>query len=84
MSFIDQYRVLPITKQGLDEGFEVLTDPQDKNASPEGWHSQTDRMSAASYRRALSGMDPGTRQKVGYEARMAATRSASILRYPLV
>ncbi|KAK7687007.1 hypothetical protein QCA50_009506 [Cerrena zonata] len=33
------YRVLPITKEILTEGFEVLTDPQDLTASPNGWHS---------------------------------------------
>lgn len=34
-----KYRVLPITKEVLTEGFEVLTDPQDLTASPDGWHS---------------------------------------------
>ncbi|KAF8886738.1 Fungalysin metallopeptidase-domain-containing protein [Infundibulicybe gibba] len=33
------YRVLPITKEVLTQGFEVLTDPQDPLASPLGWHS---------------------------------------------
>ncbi|CAA7257402.1 unnamed protein product [Cyclocybe aegerita] len=33
------YRVLPITKQVLTQGFETLTDPQDTTASPQGWHS---------------------------------------------
>ncbi|KAH8107793.1 Fungalysin metallopeptidase-domain-containing protein [Cristinia sonorae] len=33
------YRVLPIQKEILTEGFEVLTDPQDVTASPQGWHS---------------------------------------------
>ncbi|KAI0667557.1 Fungalysin metallopeptidase-domain-containing protein [Trametes maxima] len=33
------YRVLPITKETLLEGFEVLTDPQNLAASPDGWHS---------------------------------------------
>ncbi|KAI0822089.1 Fungalysin metallopeptidase-domain-containing protein [Trametes gibbosa] len=33
------YRVLPITKETLPEGFEVLTDPQNPAASPDGWHS---------------------------------------------
>ncbi|KAH8089905.1 Fungalysin metallopeptidase-domain-containing protein [Cristinia sonorae] len=33
------YRVLPITKQDVREGFETLTDPQDTTASPQGWHS---------------------------------------------
>ncbi|TCD67860.1 hypothetical protein EIP91_011857 [Steccherinum ochraceum] len=33
------YRVLPIQKEVLTEGFEVLTDPQDTTASPDGWHS---------------------------------------------
>ncbi|KAI0357172.1 hypothetical protein OH77DRAFT_1399444 [Trametes cingulata] len=33
------YRVLPITKETLVEGFEVLTDPQNPAASPDGWHS---------------------------------------------
>lgn len=37
--FAPQYRVLPITKETLPEGFETLTDPQDPNASPDGWHS---------------------------------------------
>lgn len=34
-----QYRVLPISKEILTEGFETLTDPQDLAASPNGWHS---------------------------------------------
>ena len=34
-----QYRVLPIQKEILTEGFEVLTNPQDTVASPNGWHS---------------------------------------------
>lgn len=34
-----QYRVLPIQKETLPEGFQVLTDPQDVTASPQGWHS---------------------------------------------
>jgi extracellular elastinolytic metalloproteinase len=33
------YRVLPVTKETLTEGFQVLTDPQDLTASPDGWHS---------------------------------------------
>ncbi|EIN12402.1 hypothetical protein PUNSTDRAFT_81599 [Punctularia strigosozonata HHB-11173 SS5] len=33
------YRVLPITKEVLTEGFETLTNPQDLSASPAGWHS---------------------------------------------
>ncbi|TBU26936.1 Fungalysin metallopeptidase-domain-containing protein [Dichomitus squalens] len=33
------YRVLPITKQNVTQGFQVLTDPQDRLASPFGWHS---------------------------------------------
>ncbi|KAF6746897.1 metalloprotease [Ephemerocybe angulata] len=32
------YRVLPIQKQDLREGFEVVLDPQDPTASPRGWH----------------------------------------------
>ncbi|KZV85209.1 putative extracellular elastinolytic metallo proteinase precursor [Exidia glandulosa HHB12029] len=31
------YRVLPIRKQAPTEGFEVLTDPADLTASPNGW-----------------------------------------------
>lgn len=33
-----QYRVLPITKEYVTDGFETLTDPQDLEASPNGWH----------------------------------------------
>ncbi|KAI0739678.1 Fungalysin metallopeptidase-domain-containing protein [Daedaleopsis nitida] len=33
------YRVLPITKEILTEGFENLIDPQNPAASPDGWHS---------------------------------------------
>ncbi|KAF9488922.1 hypothetical protein BDN71DRAFT_1484991 [Pleurotus eryngii] len=33
------YRVLPIQKEILTQGFETLTDPQDLTASPQGWHS---------------------------------------------
>jgi extracellular elastinolytic metalloproteinase len=33
------YTVLPITKETLPEGQETLTDPQDLEASPFGWHS---------------------------------------------
>ncbi|RDX50703.1 hypothetical protein OH76DRAFT_1348486 [Lentinus brumalis] len=33
------YRVLPITKETLVEGFENLVDPQNTVASPDGWHS---------------------------------------------
>ncbi|KAI0042801.1 hypothetical protein FA95DRAFT_1499587 [Auriscalpium vulgare] len=33
------YRVLPIQKETLLEGFELLVDPQDTVASPDGWHS---------------------------------------------
>jgi len=33
------YRVLPLTKEILTQGFETLTDPQDPAASPDGWHS---------------------------------------------
>ncbi|KAJ7175170.1 Fungalysin metallopeptidase-domain-containing protein [Mycena crocata] len=32
------YRVLPITKEVLTQGFETLKDPQDTTASPKGWH----------------------------------------------
>ncbi len=34
-----QYRVLPITKQNITQGFETLTNPQNMAASPFGWHS---------------------------------------------
>ncbi|KAJ7655472.1 Fungalysin metallopeptidase-domain-containing protein [Mycena rosella] len=33
------YRVLPIFKQDLTEGFEFLVDPQDPVSSPLGWHN---------------------------------------------
>ncbi|KAI0045239.1 hypothetical protein FA95DRAFT_1495726 [Auriscalpium vulgare] len=33
------YRVLPIQKETLLEGFELLVDPQDLLASPDGWHN---------------------------------------------
>ncbi|KAJ7671777.1 Fungalysin metallopeptidase-domain-containing protein [Mycena rosella] len=32
------YLVLPITKEILTQGFETLIDPQDVEASPQGWH----------------------------------------------
>ncbi|KAF9261300.1 hypothetical protein L218DRAFT_946124 [Marasmius fiardii PR-910] len=35
------YRVLPINKQILTEGLELVTDPQQTNASPNGWHDGT-------------------------------------------
>ena len=38
-SLCTQYRVLPITKETLLEGFENLVDPQNPAASPDGWHS---------------------------------------------
>ncbi|TEB17453.1 hypothetical protein FA13DRAFT_1804360 [Coprinellus micaceus] len=34
-----QYTVLPITKVDFREGLEVVTDPQDLEASPLGWHT---------------------------------------------
>ncbi|KAH6915888.1 metalloprotease [Coprinopsis sp. MPI-PUGE-AT-0042] len=33
------YRVLPIQKQALPEGQELITDPQDTTSSPNGWHA---------------------------------------------
>ncbi|KAI0047320.1 hypothetical protein FA95DRAFT_1268515 [Auriscalpium vulgare] len=33
------YHVLPISKETLLQGFEDLVDPQDPEASPDGWHS---------------------------------------------
>jgi len=33
------YRVVPITENSPLDGFETLTDPQDVNASPLGWHN---------------------------------------------
>ncbi|KAF8970318.1 Fungalysin metallopeptidase-domain-containing protein [Flammula alnicola] len=33
------YRVSPLQKETLTQGFENLTDPQDLTASPDGWHS---------------------------------------------
>ena len=33
-----QYRVLPITKQNVLQGFETLFDPQNLASSPLGWH----------------------------------------------
>lgn len=32
------YKVLPITKEVLTDGFETLTDPQNIASSPQGWH----------------------------------------------
>ncbi|KAJ7852815.1 Fungalysin metallopeptidase-domain-containing protein [Mycena olivaceomarginata] len=32
------YRVLPITKELLTQGFETVVDPADLEASPKGWH----------------------------------------------
>ncbi|KAG9127827.1 hypothetical protein FRC07_008837 [Ceratobasidium sp. 392] len=32
------YRVIPFTSQNPTDGFETLTDPQDKTSSPNGWH----------------------------------------------
>ncbi|KAJ7235397.1 Fungalysin metallopeptidase-domain-containing protein [Mycena rebaudengoi] len=33
------YRVIPIKKQSVPDGFETLRDPSDRAASPRGWHS---------------------------------------------
>ncbi|CAE7145092.1 unnamed protein product [Rhizoctonia solani] len=33
-----KYRVVPFTSVDPDDGFQVLTDPQDTTASPNGWH----------------------------------------------
>ncbi|RXW20286.1 hypothetical protein EST38_g5569 [Candolleomyces aberdarensis] len=33
------YTVVPVTKQTILDGLETLTDPQDPEASPEGWHT---------------------------------------------
>jgi extracellular elastinolytic metalloproteinase len=33
------YRVVPITKQDPRDGFELLVNPQDTSASPNGWHT---------------------------------------------
>ncbi|KAF9008254.1 Fungalysin metallopeptidase-domain-containing protein [Cyathus striatus] len=33
------YRVIPLQEEILTQGFQVLTDPQDLLASPDGWHS---------------------------------------------
>ncbi|OBZ66603.1 Extracellular metalloproteinase mep [Grifola frondosa] len=33
------YRALPIMEETLLDGFDILTDPQDLNSSPEGWHN---------------------------------------------
>ncbi|KAJ7176314.1 Fungalysin metallopeptidase-domain-containing protein [Mycena crocata] len=33
------YRVIPIKKQSIPEGFEILTNPFDTFSSPNGWHS---------------------------------------------
>ncbi|KAJ7199328.1 Fungalysin metallopeptidase-domain-containing protein [Mycena rebaudengoi] len=33
------YRVIPIKKQSVPDGFETLRDPSDPAASPRGWHS---------------------------------------------
>ncbi|KAI0058528.1 hypothetical protein BV25DRAFT_1829964 [Artomyces pyxidatus] len=32
------YRVLPISEETILDGFQLLTDPQDPIASPDGWH----------------------------------------------
>ncbi|KAH8978807.1 Fungalysin metallopeptidase-domain-containing protein [Lactarius hatsudake] len=34
------YRVLPIHEQDPTQGFQTITDPQDKSASPNGWHQE--------------------------------------------
>jgi len=50
------YRVLPIQKETLTEGFETLTDPQDLTASPNGWHDDgTTKTTTTAGNNALSG-----------------------------
>ncbi|KAJ7828734.1 Fungalysin metallopeptidase-domain-containing protein [Mycena olivaceomarginata] len=39
------YRTLPIFKQDLTEGFELLVDPQDPVSSPLGWHNDGNTVS---------------------------------------
>ncbi|KAH8991258.1 Fungalysin metallopeptidase-domain-containing protein [Lactarius akahatsu] len=34
------YRVLPIHELDPSQGFQTITDPQDKSASPNGWHQE--------------------------------------------
>ncbi|KAH9053793.1 metalloprotease [Lactarius vividus] len=34
------YRVLPIHEQDPSQGFQTIVDPQDKSASPNGWHQE--------------------------------------------
>ncbi|KAK7038841.1 hypothetical protein VNI00_010471 [Paramarasmius palmivorus] len=33
------YKIVPIQKQTITEGLEIVTDPQNPAASPDGWHS---------------------------------------------
>jgi hypothetical protein len=40
-----KYRTLPIFKQDLTEGFELLVDPQDPVSSPLGWHNDGNTVS---------------------------------------
>jgi extracellular elastinolytic metalloproteinase len=42
------YRAVPIWKQSPPDGFERLVDPEDKTASPHGWHS-TDGVTSINY-----------------------------------
>ena len=42
MIYIPQFKVVPATKQSFADGLQVITDPEDLEASPIKWNSLTD------------------------------------------
>ncbi|KAK6981334.1 extracellular metallo proteinase mep [Favolaschia claudopus] len=68
------YRVLPITKQNLLEGFETLVDPANLKASPQGWHSDgstttavTEGNNVVSYKSSTTNTSPATGANLAFE-----------------
>lgn len=74
------YTVVPITKDNLDDGLETLTDPQDLEASPLGWHSIAADMNSTDTSGnnvvAFLGQDLGSQTSAGlnFNARYNANR----------
>ncbi|KAJ6632588.1 Fungalysin metallopeptidase-domain-containing protein [Mycena sp. CBHHK59/15] len=64
------YRVLPMFKQDLTEGFELLQDPQDTTSSPLGWHNDSTFTSTDT---------SGNNAIVYFDATLSATTSESAL-----
>ncbi|KAG7091369.1 hypothetical protein E1B28_010409 [Marasmius oreades] len=67
------YKVLPVWKEIITEGLEVLADPQNTASSPQGWHSGSTVVTAGNNVVAFKGTQSATTAQANFQSTYSPT-----------